>query len=75
MVQNGRLVYIINRGHGLTGLARRPHTQPWPVGFTLIGEHPWAIHYSFYSLGTLDDRTWIITSARHWPQPDHPQAI
>ena len=46
-----------------------------PVGFTLIGESTWAIHYSFHLLGTLDDRTCTITSARHWHQAETPQAM
>ena len=46
-----------------------------PVGFTLIGESTWAIHYSFHRLGTLDDRTFTITSARQWHHPEDPQAM
>ncbi|MCY4132189.1 MAG: integrase core domain-containing protein [Nitrospira sp.] len=46
-----------------------------PVGFTPIGETTWALHYSFYPLGTLDERTLTITSARHWHQREHPQAM
>lgn len=46
-----------------------------PVGFTPIGECTWAIHYSFHPLGTLDDRTLTVTSARHWHQPEPPQAM
>ena len=46
-----------------------------PVGFTPIGESTWAVHYSFHPLGTLDERTLTITSARQWHQPDDPQAM
>ena len=46
-----------------------------PVGFTPIGETTWAVHYSFHLLGTLDERTLTITSARQWHQPDDPQAM
>jgi transposase InsO family protein len=46
-----------------------------PVGFTPIGESTWAVHYSFHLLGTLDERTLTITSARQWHQPDDPQAM
>lgn len=46
-----------------------------PVGFTPTGENTGAIHYSFYPLGTLDERTLTITSARHWHQPESPQAM
>lgn len=46
-----------------------------PVGFTPIGESTWAVHYSFHPLGTLDERTLTITSARQWHQPETSQAM
>ena len=33
------------------------------------------IAYSFHPLGTLDERTLTITSARQWHQPETPQAM
>ena len=46
-----------------------------PVGFTPIGESTWAVHDSFHPLGTLDERTLTITSARQWHHPEDPQAM
>ena len=46
-----------------------------PVGFTPIGETTWRVHYSFHPLGILEERTLTITSARHWHQPEDPQAL
>ncbi len=34
-----------------------------------------AVYYSFHPLGTLDERTLTITSARQWHQPETPQAM
>ena len=46
-----------------------------PVGFTPIGETTWAVQYSFHPLGTLEERTLTITSARQWHHLDDPQAM